>query len=98
MLREPAVWATLPGNLKGMAYALLSGMTFAAISGMVRHVSAEVHPFEIAFFRFINKIFASGGRETKHVRFSDPPDLISQRFETRGGSNAKGGVKCFYMT
>ena len=52
MLREPVVWATLPGNLKGMAYALLSGMTFAASNGMVRHVSAEVHPFEIAFFSF----------------------------------------------
>ena len=34
-----------------------------------------VSPLEIAFFRFINrKFFASGGRETKHVRFSDPPD------------------------
>ena len=57
MLREPAVWATLPGNLKGMAYALLSGMTFAAMSGMVRHVSAELHPFEIAFFRFFFGVF-----------------------------------------
>ncbi len=57
MLREPAVWATLPGNLKGMVYALLSGMTFAAVSGMVRHVSAEVHPFEIAFFRFFFGFF-----------------------------------------
>ncbi len=57
MLREPAVWASLPGNLKGMAYALLSGVTFAAISGMVRHVSEEVHPFEIAFFRFFFGFF-----------------------------------------
>ena len=57
MLREPVVWATLPGNLKGMAYALLSGMTFAASNGMVRHVSAEVHPFEIAFFSFFFGFF-----------------------------------------
>ncbi len=57
MLREPAVWAILPGNLKGMAYALFSGMTFAAVSGMVRHVSAEIHPFEIAFFRFFFGFF-----------------------------------------
>ena len=57
MLREPAAWASLPGNLKGMAYALLSGMTFAAISGIVRHVSAEGHPFEIAFFRFFFGFF-----------------------------------------
>jgi drug/metabolite transporter (DMT)-like permease len=57
MLREPVVWATLPGNLKGMAYALLSGMTYAASNGMVRHVSAEVHPFEIAFFSFFFGFF-----------------------------------------
>ena len=57
MLREPVVWATLPGNLKGMAYALLSGMTFSASNGMVRHVSAEVHPFEIAFFSFFFGFF-----------------------------------------
>jgi drug/metabolite transporter (DMT)-like permease len=52
MLHKPIFWDALPGNLKGMVYALISGMTFATISGMVRHVSAEVHPFEIAFFRF----------------------------------------------
>lgn len=57
MLRESVVWATLPGNLKGMAYALLSGMTFSASNGMVRHVSAEVHPFEIAFFSFFFGFF-----------------------------------------
>lgn len=52
MLHKPIFWDSLPGNLKGMVFALGSGMTFAAISGMVRHVSAEIHPFEIAFFRF----------------------------------------------
>jgi drug/metabolite transporter (DMT)-like permease len=52
MLHKPIFWDSLPGNLKGMAFALISGMTFASISGMVRHVSADIHPFEIAFFRF----------------------------------------------
>ncbi len=52
-----ATWVALPGNLRGMSYALASGMIFAAISGMVRHVSAEVHPFEIAFFRFFFGFF-----------------------------------------
>jgi drug/metabolite transporter (DMT)-like permease len=52
MLHKPIFWDSLPGNLKGMVFALVSGMTFATISGMVRHVSADIHPFEIAFFRF----------------------------------------------
>lgn len=40
-------------NLQGMALMLLAGFLFGAGFAMVRHVTATVHPFEVAFFRSI---------------------------------------------
>jgi drug/metabolite transporter (DMT)-like permease len=37
--------------LRGIAWMVLSTLFFACMHGAVRHVSAAVHPFEIAFFR-----------------------------------------------
>jgi len=37
--------------LRGMALMLLATVSFSVMHAMIRHVSAEVHPFEIAFFR-----------------------------------------------
>lgn len=41
----------LPANLRGMILMLASTFLFAAMHGSIRHVSADMHPFEIAFFR-----------------------------------------------
>ncbi len=49
-LRPPSP-AAMSGNLRGILWMLLSTFCFAALHGAVRHVSATVHPFEIAFFR-----------------------------------------------
>jgi len=43
----------LPAPLKGALWMSLSGLLFAVLSAIVRHVSAEMHPFEIAFFRSV---------------------------------------------
>jgi len=41
----------LSGNLRGIILMLISTVAFAAMHAAVRHLSGELHPFEIAFFR-----------------------------------------------
>lgn len=38
-------------RLRGIAYMLASTVMFSCMHGTIRHMSAELHPFEIAFFR-----------------------------------------------
>ena len=40
-----------PAPILGAAWMLLSGALFAVMISLVRHASAEMHPFEVAFFR-----------------------------------------------
>ncbi|MDP6804561.1 MAG: DMT family transporter [Rhodospirillales bacterium] len=41
--------AATPGTIRGMGWMLISAFTVAIFNGIVRHLSADVHPFEIAF-------------------------------------------------
>lgn len=43
--------AALPATLRGGLWMVGFTMTFAVLMAMVRHVSAEIHPIEISFFR-----------------------------------------------
>lgn len=43
----------LPAPLKGAMWMSLSGLLFACLSAIVRHTSADMHPFEISFFRTV---------------------------------------------
>jgi drug/metabolite transporter (DMT)-like permease len=46
------------GNLRGMVFAVLSGFVLMGSFGMARHVSGELHAFEVAFFRtFLGLLF-----------------------------------------
>ena len=45
------IQATGANNLKGLMWMLLSGILMSCMHGSIRHVSAGLHPFEIAFFR-----------------------------------------------
>jgi drug/metabolite transporter (DMT)-like permease len=40
-------------NLRGLMWMLLSGILISGMHGSIRHVSANLHPFEIAFFRLL---------------------------------------------
>ena len=42
---------TLPAPLRGALWMVLSAFFFAILGALVRHLSKEIHPFEIAFFR-----------------------------------------------
>ena len=50
LLRLAAFFATAPG---AVALAVFSTAVFASMHAIVRHVSGELHPFEIAFFRSV---------------------------------------------
>ena len=43
--------ARLPASARGALWMVASAAFFASLTGMIRHLSAEMHPFEIAFFR-----------------------------------------------
>ncbi|MBT3305642.1 MAG: DMT family transporter [Alphaproteobacteria bacterium] len=40
-------------NVKGLMWMLLSGILMSSMHASIRHVSADLHPFEIAFFRLL---------------------------------------------
>ena len=40
-----------PNTVRGMGFMLLSALCVSIMGGMVRHVSADLHVFLIAFFR-----------------------------------------------
>ncbi len=42
---------SLPANVRGIFFMLASTILFATSHGIIRHVSVDIHPFEIAFFR-----------------------------------------------
>ncbi|MDP7668386.1 MAG: EamA/RhaT family transporter, partial [Rhodospirillales bacterium] len=41
----------VPGTLRGMVLMVLGGLAGQVMVVLVRQVSAELHPFEITFFR-----------------------------------------------
>ena len=45
-------------SLRGMALMLGAGVCMAAMHVLIRHVSSDIHPFEIAFFRNLFALFA----------------------------------------
>jgi drug/metabolite transporter (DMT)-like permease len=47
----PAAAESISKNLRGMLLMVLAGLFFASMHASIRFVSAEIHPFEIAFFR-----------------------------------------------
>jgi len=52
MFDDPAR-AVQQGNLRGLMWMLLSGIIMSCMHASIRHVSADLHPFEIAFFRLL---------------------------------------------
>ena len=51
---RPSIATVVAGasaNLRGMAMMFVATTILSCMHGLIRHVSAEMHPFEIAFFR-----------------------------------------------
>ncbi|MEC9346318.1 MAG: DMT family transporter [Pseudomonadota bacterium] len=46
-----ARFQALPGNVRGAIWLLLSGVCFSAMGVLIKTASADMHAFEIAFFR-----------------------------------------------
>ncbi|NQU60818.1 MAG: DMT family transporter [Rhodospirillales bacterium] len=51
----PIALANAPrqNNLRGVMWMLVCGISMSAMHSSIRHVSADLHPFEIAFFRLV---------------------------------------------
>jgi len=49
--RLTALWARLPGTSRGIVLMLLSTLAFAVMHALIRLVSEDLHPVQIAFFR-----------------------------------------------
>ena len=47
-----------PGTLRGMALVVISGLCVAAMSACVRHISVDLHPMVIGFFRTVFGLLA----------------------------------------
>src|SRR3546814_19205547 len=56
--RFHARWSGLPGELRGQLLILASTFAFAAMHAVIRHLSKDLHPFEVAFFRNLFGFFA----------------------------------------
>ena len=50
-LRLSATWAELPGSTRGILLMLLSTLAFSAMHALIRQITADLHPIQIAFFR-----------------------------------------------
>ncbi len=48
---RPALLSSVSSNLRGILFMVVFAATISTMHGVVRYMSAEVHPFEIAFFR-----------------------------------------------
>lgn len=51
MLSLSRAWRDAPGTARGIAAMALSTLLFATMHALVRQVSADLHPIQIAFFR-----------------------------------------------
>jgi drug/metabolite transporter (DMT)-like permease len=47
----PEFFYRLPASLRGGLWLMSAAMAFTIMTVLIRHIAAEIHPFEIAFFR-----------------------------------------------
>ena len=56
--RLTAMFADMPGNLRGALWVLLSAVIFTATNSLIKHVGTSIDSFQIAFFRgFFGTLF-----------------------------------------
>jgi drug/metabolite transporter (DMT)-like permease len=48
---RPAFLSAIPGSVRGIVLMVIFAVLISIAHGLVRYLSAEIHPFEIAFFR-----------------------------------------------
>lgn len=71
MLSLTSWWPSLPGNVRGALWILLSAIIFTAMTALIKVVGARINTFEVAFFRsffgvivLLPLVARSGWRET----------------------------------
>ena len=69
-----ARWAALPGNLRGGLWMALGGLGFSGAMAIAKWLAADIHPFELNFFRCVfglvalAPLFLRGGRSIVATR------------------------------
>ena len=53
--RLSTLLSSRPSNLRGIGLGAVATFTFAVETAVVRHLSQELHPFEIAFFAALSR-------------------------------------------
>lgn len=67
-------WSHLPGNLRGGLWMALGGFGFSVALAIAKQLTAEIHSFELNFFRCLfglvalAPVFLRGGRAILHTR------------------------------
>ena len=51
--RIVARWRALPPTLRGILWAALAGVAFSLLNALMRAVTLEIHPFLVAFWRYL---------------------------------------------
>lgn len=51
MYKLKNTWSTLSPNTKGFIFILLASATFPIMGTIIKYLTAELHPFQLAFFR-----------------------------------------------
>ena len=45
------IWSSFNPNTKGFIFILLASATFPIMGTIIKYLTAELHPFQLAFFR-----------------------------------------------
>lgn len=51
ILRTTAAWHALPATTRGIALMVLASVCFSVMHALIRFLSSDLHPFQLAFFR-----------------------------------------------
>ena len=92
--RRFAAFAAIPASVQGALWMVTSAALFALMTGIVRHVSLGMHPFEIAFFRYVFGLIAL----VPWILYSGEATLRTRRFGLHFGRAllALGTVMFFF--
>ena len=72
--------SNLSGNLRGIGLMFFGTVCYSLLHALIRYMSAELHPFELAFFRLESGVVALYHlRSSTQHRFSQQTNLREQQ-------------------
>lgn len=90
-----ASWQNLSPTLRGIVYMSVSTVCFTTMHTMVRHISEELHPFQLAFFRSLFGLLVFLPVLLRHGFAPFKTNHLPMHF-LRGGLNIVAMLSFFY--